>query len=127
MAHIYVDHAVTTTMHPQLVEAMLFYLQTHFGNPSSIHCPVRESSALLDQARQKIAECIGASSGEVIFTSVGTEADNMALIGCAWANQDRGKHIITSAIEHQAILHACQFLEQSGFEITYLPVDEYGC
>jgi cysteine desulfurase len=126
MSHIYVDHAATTPIHPQVVEAMLPYLQTHFGNPSSIHAFGRNTRSALDAARRTIARQIGIDPGHMVFTSGGTEADNMALIGVAMANKEKGKHIITSQVEHHAVLHTCSYLEELDFEITYLPVDSYG-
>lgn len=126
MSHIYVDHAATTPIHPQVVEAMLPYLHTHFGNPSSIHGYGRSTRAALDQARQLLASKVGVDVGQLIFTSGGTEADNMALMGVALANKEKGKHIVTTQIEHHAVLHMGSYLEELGFELTYLPVDEYG-
>jgi cysteine desulfurase len=126
MSHIYVDHAATTPIHPQVVEAMLPYLETHFGNPSSIHAFGRNARSALDAARRTIATQLGIDPGQMVFTSGGTEADNMALIGVAMANKGKGKHIITSQIEHHAVLHTCSYLEELNFEITYLPVDSYG-
>jgi cysteine desulfurase len=126
MSHIYVDHAATTPMHPQVVEAMLPYLHTHFGNPSSIHAFGRNTRAALDDARRTIGNQIGIEPGQMIFTSGGTEADNLALIGVAMANKEKGKHIITSQIEHHAILHTCNYLEELDYDVTYLPVDSYG-
>jgi cysteine desulfurase len=126
MNPIYLDHAATTPTHPDVVEAMLPYLKEDFGNPSSIHQFGRKSRGALDQARRVIAESIGAAPNEIVFTSGGTESDNMAIVGAATANQQKGNHIITTAVEHHAVLHTCQFLERSGFEVTYLPVDETG-
>ncbi|MEC0665531.1 cysteine desulfurase family protein [Priestia flexa] len=126
MERIYVDHAATSPVHPAVVEKMTTFMHEHFGNPSSIHHYGRESRRYLDEARQTIASSIGARENDIIFTSGGTEADNMALIGVALANKHRGNHIITTSIEHHAVLHTCQFLEEQGFEVTYLPVDETG-
>jgi cysteine desulfurase len=97
-----------------------------FGNPSSIHSFGRESRHAIDEARDLIASSIGALPNEIIFTSGGTEADNLAIIGTALANRDRGNHIITTAVEHHAVLHTCHYLEKLGFDVTYLPVNEYG-
>lgn len=126
MERIYVDHAATSPVHPAVVERMTTFMHEHFGNPSSIHHYGRESRRYLDEARQTIASSIGARENDIIFTSGGTEADNMALIGVALANKHRGNHIITTSIEHHAVLHTCQFLEEQGFEVKYLPVDETG-
>ena len=126
MNHIYVDHAATTPIHPDVVETMLPYMQTHFGNPSSIHAVGRETRSALDQARRLIANQLGVEPGQLVFTSGGTEADNLAIIGVAMANQHKGKHIITSTIEHHAVLNTCKYLEEIGFEVTYLPVNSEG-
>jgi cysteine desulfurase len=123
---IYLDHAATTPVDPRVVEAMLPYYTEKFGNPSSIHSLARESRRGLDNAREIVAQALNAQPREIVFTACGTESDNMALKGVAEANQDRGKHIITTAIEHEAILETCKYLEQRGFKVTYLPVDEYG-
>jgi cysteine desulfurase len=123
---IYLDHAATSPMHPQVIAKMMDVMQQNFGNPSSIHSFGREARHILDESRSIIAKSINAKQTEIIFTSGGTEADNTALIGIANAYQDRGKHIITTEIEHHAILHTSHFLEKSGFEVTYLPVDEQG-
>ncbi|MEH7074156.1 cysteine desulfurase family protein [Neobacillus drentensis] len=126
MERIYLDHAATSPMHPQVIEKMLEVMQSTFGNPSSIHSFGREARHLIDQARAGLADSIGAKENEIIFTSGGTEADNMALFGVAESYQHKGKHIITTKVEHHAVLHACQKLEKMGFEVTYLPVDESG-
>ncbi|RXI99947.1 cysteine desulfurase [Anaerobacillus alkaliphilus] len=126
MNPIYVDHAATSPTHPKVVEAMLPYFYENFGNPSSIHQFGRKTRQAIDEARAYLAKTINAEEKEIIFTSGGTEADNLAVIGFAMANQDKGKHIITSAIEHHALLHTCDYLEKQGFELTYLPVDESG-
>jgi cysteine desulfurase len=123
---IYLDHAATSPVHPDVVERMIPFMTEVFGNPSSIHYFGRQSRHAVDEARALVAKSIGAKETEVIFTSGGTEADNMALIGTAMANRDRGRHIITTAIEHHAVLRACQYLEKQGFHVTYLPVDEHG-
>jgi cysteine desulfurase len=126
MERIYLDHAATTPMHPRVIEKMMEIMSHNFGNPSSIHSFGREARHYIDLARETLAKSIGAKENEVIFTSGGTEADNMALFGVAESYQHNGKHIITTQIEHHAVLHACQRLEKLGFEVTYLPVDETG-
>jgi cysteine desulfurase len=123
---IYVDHAATSPLHPEVLDAMLPYFQTYFGNPSSIHQIGRQARQAIDQARRKIAHALNVSEQTLIFTSGGTEADNMAILGYALENEAKGKHIITSKVEHHAVLHACEELEKRGFEVTYLPVDETG-
>jgi len=123
---IYLDHAATTPTHPQVVKAMLPYFADAFGNPSSIHSYGQEAKGAVDEARIKLAELIGAGSEEIVFTSGGTEADNYALKGVAYANEQKGNHIITTPIEHHAVTEACRFLEKRGFKVTYLPVDRYG-
>lgn len=126
MDRIYLDHAATSPMHPDVVDKMIPYMTEVFGNPSSIHHFGRQSRHALDEARQSIADTIGAKASEVIFTSGGTEADNLGIIGVALANKEKGTHIITTEIEHHAVLHSCKYLETLGFEITYLQVDEDG-
>ncbi|AST06665.1 cysteine desulfurase NifS [Anoxybacillus flavithermus] len=126
MERIYLDHAATSPVHPQVVEAMVPYMTTYFGNPSSIHSFGRETRRALDEARETIAKTIGAKANEIIFTSGGTEADNLAIIGVAMANRERGRHIITTSVEHHAVLKTCKYLQKQGFDVTYLPVDEHG-
>lgn len=123
---IYVDHAATSPTHPKVVETMFPFFTETFGNPSSIHQIGRKTRGALDRARKEISQTIGADEKEIVFTSGGTEADNTALIGVMLANREKGKHLITTEIEHHAILHTCQFLEKEGFRVTYLPVDENG-
>lgn len=126
MERIYLDHAATSPMHPKVIEKMHETMKSVFGNPSSIHAFGREARHYIDVARATLAGSIGAKENEIIFTSGGTEADNMALFGVAESYQHLGKHIITTQVEHHAVLHACQKLEKMGFEVTYLPVDETG-
>jgi cysteine desulfurase len=125
---IYLDHAATTPVRPEVVEAMLPYFTEKFGNPSSIYAQGREARKALDQARQDVADVLGTSPKQIIFTSGGTEADNDAIKGVAWHRRlhHKGNHIITTPIEHHAVLHSCQYLEKFGFEVTYLPVDKFG-
>ena len=126
MERIYMDNAATTRVKPEVLEAMLPYYGEVFGNPSTIYYYGREAHKALDHARQQVAAAIGADKDEIYFTSCGTESDNWAIKGAAFAHQKKGNHIITSAIEHHAVLHTCGWLEKHGFEVTYLPVDEYG-
>lgn len=126
MRQIYLDHASTTPVRPEVVEAMAPYFTEHFGNPSSIYPLGQEASDAVAAARESLAGLIGAAPREIFFTSGGTESDNWAIKGFARANAAKGRHIITSAIEHHAVLHTCQALEREGFEVTYLPVDEHG-
>ncbi|MBC1351236.1 cysteine desulfurase [Listeria innocua] len=123
---IYLDHAATSPIHPEVIQTMLGAITNTYGNPSSIHYAGREARKALDEARQTIAKSIQAEEKEIIFTSGGTEGDNLALIGTALAHKENGKHIITSQIEHHAVLKTCEYLETQGFEVTYLPVDEHG-
>jgi cysteine desulfurase len=126
MQRIYLDHAATTPTRPEVVKAMLPFFTNDFGNPSSIYSYGREAKGTVEEARTKVAEFIGARSEEIIFTSGGTEADNYALKGVAYSNERKKNHIITTSIEHHAVLEVCKFLERRGFRITYLPVDKYG-
>ena len=126
MKLIYVDHAATTPLHPEVLEAMMPYFTEHYGNPSSIHSVGRKSRYALDEARKVIAKTLHALPEEIVFTSGGTEADNLALFGFAQMHKEKGKHIITTKIEHHAIIHACKQLEKQGFEISYLPVNDQG-
>lgn len=123
---IYVDHAATTYVKPEVFETMKPYFTDLYGNPSSIYSIGRESRKAVENARAQIAYCLGAHPTEVYFTGSGTEADNWAIKGAAFANRKKGKHLITSAIEHHAVLHAFEFLKKEGFEVTYLPVNEKG-
>ncbi|MCF6408618.1 cysteine desulfurase family protein [Pseudalkalibacillus salsuginis] len=126
MSAIYLDHAATSPTREEVVEAMVPYFTTQYGNPSSIHQFGRNTRQALDEARRVIASSINANFKEIIFTSGGTESDNMAIIGTALALQEKGKHIITSKVEHHAVLHAVQYLEENGFEVSYLSADEEG-
>ncbi len=126
MSRIYLDHASTTPMRPEVLEVMLPFLKEQYGNPSSIYGEGRDARKALDQARDKLAKALGASPREIVFTSGGSEADNFAIKGAAFALRDRGNHIITSAIEHHAVYNTCRYLEKHGFRITVLPVDSYG-
>ncbi len=123
---IYMDYAATTPVNPEVLEAMIPYFTTSFGNPSSIHTIGRECKKAIMEARDKVALALGAQSKEIFFTGSGTEADNWAIKGIAYANKQKGNHIITTSIEHHAVLHTCEYLESDGFEVTYLPVDENG-
>ncbi len=123
---IYLDHAATTPLDPRVLEAMLPYLADHWGNPSSLYAEAQEARKGLDGARRTVAGVLGCKPQELIFTSGGSESDNLALRGVAYAGRRRGNHIITSAIEHHAVLHVAERLEQEGFRVTYLPVDGEG-
>jgi len=126
MKRIYMDYAATTPTHPEVIKAMLPYFTESFGNPSSIHSYGQEAKDAIERARGKVAALIGAKSEEIVFTGSGTEADNFAVKGVALSRQAKGNHIITSSIEHHAVLETCKFLEKQGFSVTYLPVDGYG-
>lgn len=126
MRKVYLDHAATTPLHPEVLALMYEFMRDTFGNPSSVHSFGREAKKLTQEARQKVADLIGATPEEIYFTSGGTEADNIAIIGTAMARRKNGNHIITSAIEHHAVLDTFKYLAKNGFEVTYLPVDKYG-
>ncbi|MBQ9950122.1 MAG: cysteine desulfurase NifS [Clostridia bacterium] len=123
---VYLDNAATTKVRPEVVQEMLPYYDEFYGNASSVHTFGQEAKKGLDRARDRVAAALGAQSSEIIFTAGGTEADNTAIFGVAKKYASKGKHIITTAIEHHAVLHSCEQLEQEGYRVTYLPVDEYG-
>src|SRR5579863_175307 len=123
---VYLDHAATTALDPRVLDAMLPYFTTEYGNASSIYTLGRHAMQALDAAREQVADIIGSRPTEISFTGCGSESDNLAIKGVAFAAQKKGNHIITSAIEHHAVLHTCQYLERFGFKTTYLPVDSYG-
>ena len=123
---IYLDYNATTPIDPKVVTEMLPYFKTHFGNPSSSYGLGRQNKKAIEKARSQLAELIGALPEEIVFTSCGTESNNLAIRGIAFANQQKGKHIITSSIEHPAVTEVCRNLASLGWEITYLPVDKYG-
>jgi cysteine desulfurase len=126
MRSVYLDHSATTPVRFEVLETMLPYFNYKFGNPSSIHGTGREAKAALEESREKVAQVLKAAPSEIYFTSGGTESDNLAIKGTAFANRKKGKHIITSQIEHHAVLASCKFLESEGFEVTYLPVSTTG-
>lgn len=126
LRRVYLDHGATTPVHPEVAKAMLPYLTSHFGNPSSLHAWGREAKAALENARNQVAQLIGADPEEIFFTSGGTEADNLAIFGVARSLEKRGKHLITSAIEHHAVLDSVKCLGEHGFEVTFIPVDGQG-
>ena len=121
---VYMDYAATTPVQPEVLEAMLPYFSERFGNPSSLYALAREAKEAVEEARGRVAAAIGADPGEVFFTAGGTEADNWAIKGTAL--RGKGDHIVTSAIEHHAVIHPCRALERQGYRVTYLPVDEFG-
>ena len=123
---VYLDHAGTTPMDPRVLEVMMPYFSQQYGNPSSFHSVGQEARFALDEARDRVARVLGCRAREVVFTGGGTESDNAAVHGVATALQETGTHVITSSVEHHAVLHACQNLEGLGFEVTYLPVDAQG-
>ena len=123
---IYFDHAATTYVKPEVLAKMLPCFTTHFGNPSGIYKVGREARAIVDKARADVASCIGCSPDEVFFTGCGSESDNWAIAGTAYAKRKKGNHIITTAFEHHAVLHTCQKLEKEGFEVTYIKPDKEG-
>jgi cysteine desulfurase len=122
---IYLDHAATTPLREEVLEAMLPYLTDHFGNASSLHAAGRRARQGIDEAREGIAAILGAKPREIVFTGGGSEGDNLAIKGAAWAASANGRHVVTSGVEHKAVLHACAMLERSGFDITIVPVDRY--
>lgn len=126
MKRVYLDHAATTPTRPEVVEAMRPYFTEDFGNPSSLYSYGQEAKGAVEQARAKVAALINARAEEIIFTSGGTEADNLALVGVAYASEGKKDHIITSAVEHHAVLETGKFLEKRGFRITHIPVDAHG-
>lgn len=123
---IYLDNAATTPARPEVVQAMLPYFTQKFANPSAIYSITNEVNSAIDNARKTIAKSLNANANEIYFTAGGSESDNWAIKSTAYALKDKGKHIITSKIEHHAVLHTCQFLEKLGYEVTYLDVDEDG-
>ncbi|PTF58919.1 cysteine desulfurase family protein [Staphylococcus chromogenes] len=123
---VYADYAATTPVKPEVVEAMTNIYQKHYGNPSSIHTQGRDARRFLDEARRTVAQCLNANPNEIIFTSGATESNNTAIKGMAYANISKGKHLITTKIEHHSVLHVFEFLESQGFEVTYLNVNEEG-
>jgi cysteine desulfurase len=124
---IYMDHAATTAVDARVVDAMLPYFTSRYGNASSLYSPGRDARQAMEEARKTVAEILGAEPREIIFTSCGTESDNLAVRGTAFASRHRGKHMITSAVEHHAISHTCEQMEKEfGFQVTYVPVDQYG-
>lgn len=123
---IYLDHAATTPMDPRVLEAMLPYFGSEYGNPSSIYAIAQKAKQALDEARSNVAEILGCTPEEIIFTSGGTESDNLAILGVARANKGKGLHIVTTKIEHHAVLHPCEVLEKEGFDVTYVDVEPNG-
>ena len=123
---VYLDHAATSPLRPEALEAMLPYLTTNAGNPSSLHGTGRRARRAIDEARESVAQLIGAQPREIVFTSGGTEADNLAVKGAAWAATARGRHIVTTAVEHKAVLNATAILERANFDVVWLLVDEFG-
>lgn len=126
MKRVYLDHNATTPLHPDVLEEMVPFLKGKYGNASSIHAFGREARVAIDEARETVAHGLGADPAEIFFTSGGTEADNLAVKGTAYFNRKRGNHIVTSKIEHHAVLQPCQFLEREGFEVTYVSSDSFG-
>lgn len=126
MDRIYLDHAATTPIRPEVLEAMLPFFTDRFGNPSSIHSFGMEAREAVEESRRQVADLIGARPEEIVFTSGGTEADNLAITGIFRAAEGKDNHIITSRIEHHAVIETCRFLSRQGAEVTYLPVDQYG-
>ncbi|MCZ7355311.1 MAG: cysteine desulfurase NifS [Candidatus Methanoperedens sp.] len=123
---VYMDHSATTAADPAVTEAMFPYFSEKFGNPSSLYTVGRQARKAIEEARQKVADLVGAKKEEIIFTGSGTESDNLAIKGFAYKNRKKGDHIITSCIEHHAVLNTCKYLEAQGFKVTYLPVSKEG-
>lgn len=126
MDQIYLDYAATAPVLPEVLDAMLPFFVTQYGNPSGIHGPGRNARRAVEQARRQVAQVLGAESSEILFTSGGSESDNLAIKGTAFALRNKGNHLITSRIEHPAVLNTCRWLEKQGFDVTYLPVDTCG-
>ena len=126
MRQVYLDYSATTPVKREVLDEMLPFFTEKFGNPSSLYAIGLNAKSDLNQARAKVAKLIGADEREIYFTSSGTEADNWAVIGTARAKKSKGNHIITSKIEHHALLHTCEYLEKEGFQVTYLDVDSKG-
>src|SRR5271157_557130 len=126
MKAVYLDNCATAPLHPDVLKVMLPFLQDSFGNPSSAHALGRKAREAVEEARGKAADLIGANAAEIVFTSGGTEANNLAIQGVVRAPKDRGNHIVTSVIEHHVVLKTCQYLERNGITVTYLPVDQHG-
>jgi cysteine desulfurase len=126
MMKVYMDNAATTALSSEVLNAMMPYLTDIYGNASSVHSFGQDAKKGVDKAREQVAQAINAAFDEIIFTGSGTEADNIAIKGAAFKNEKKGKHIITTTVEHHAVLHTCEELARKGFDITYLPVDEYG-
>ena len=126
MKRVYLDNAATTAVKTSVLEKMIPYFSEEYGNPSSLHGFGQQARKAVELAREQVAKALGAKPKEIIFTGCGTESDNMALRGVAAMKKAKGHHIITSSVEHHAVLHTAQALEKEGFEVTYLPVDEYG-
>ena len=120
---IYLDHAATTALDARVLDAMLPYFTTEYGNASSIYTLGRHAMQAIDSAREQVADILGCRPTEVTFTGCGSESDNLAIKGMAFASQKKGNHLITSPIEHHAVLYTCQYLERFGFRTTYVPVD----
>jgi len=126
MNRIYMDHGATTPLHPEVIDLMSAFMRETYGNPSSLHYFGREAKKQVDHARQQVADLIGATAEEIFFTGSGTESDNMAVAGALLAHEKKGKHLITTSIEHHAVLETAKHLARVGYDVTYLPVDEYG-
>ena len=124
--NIYMDNAATTKVRKEVLDEMLPYFSDNYGNPSSIYALGSRSKVAVEKAREQVADALNADKNEIFFTAGGSESDNWAIKGVALRNREKGNHIITTKIEHHAVLHTCQYLEKDGFEVTYLDVDEDG-